>query len=176
MRPTIPRSRSGRAVALAALAVLLRGAPLTAQPANGGREDLLPNRARWRTFPPDVRRVTVDRRGRPWFEIERRVPRAGLRRQVEPSVKLPAPWVPGARIVLLDSKGRVWLRPDDDARLLLGYDPRTGSWLGRRVVPVKDRAGYDENRANSSTVIFSGPAYESKSGRLYFPDRLGLHV
>ncbi|MCI0463994.1 MAG: hypothetical protein L0Z62_44235 [Gemmataceae bacterium] len=176
MSRTIPRGWSGCPVALAALCVLLSGPPLTAQQPNGGREDLLPDRARWRTFPPDVRRVTVDLRGRPWFEIEKRVPRAELRRQVEQAIKLPAPWVAGARIVLLASKGRVWLRPDDDVRVLLGYDPTAGTWLERRVVPVKDRAGYDEKRPDSSLVIFYGPAYESKSGRLYFPDRLGVHV
>src|SRR5262249_9780314 len=127
-------------------------------------EDLLPRRARWRTFPADVRRVTVAPDGKPWFEIEGRVPRAALRGQVERAVKLPAPWVHGAHIVLLDSQGRVWLRPDDEPTVLLGYDPRDGTWLERRVVPEPDRAGYDEKRDDVALVTFTDAAHESKGG------------
>src|SRR5271166_2759127 len=101
-------------VALAALCALLSVPPLTAGQPNGGRQDLLPGRARWRTFPADVRRVTVAPDGKPWFEIEGEISQPALRRQVELAVKLPAPWIRGARIVLLDRMGRVWLRPDDE--------------------------------------------------------------
>jgi streptogramin lyase len=177
MTRTGRRGWAGRGpVALAALCALLSGAPVTAELPNGGREDLLPRRARWRTFPADVRRVTVAPDGKPWFEIEGRVPRAALRRQVERAVKLPAPWVRGAHIVLLDSKGRVWLRPDDEATVLLGYDPKARTWLERRVVPARDRAGYDEKRDDVALVTFTDAAHESKGGRLYFSDRLGVHV
>src|SRR5262245_25742374 len=102
MTQTGRRGRAGRGpFALAALCVLLTSPPLSAELPNGGREDLLPRRARWRTFPADVRRVTVAPDGKPWFEIEGRVPRAALQGQVERAVKLPAPWVHGAHIVLL---------------------------------------------------------------------------
>jgi streptogramin lyase len=154
----------------------LSSPPLTATQPGGGREDLLPRRVRWQTFPPDVRRVTVAPDGKPWFEIEGPVARAALRRQVERAVKLPAPWVRGASILLLDSKGRLWLRPDDETSVLLGYDPRAGTWLERCVAPARDRAGYDEKHPDLPPVTFTTSAHESKGGRLYFSDRLGVHV
>src|SRR5690606_14988351 len=128
--------------------------------------DLLPRQVRWRTFAPDVRTVTIDRRGRAWYEIEGSASRHDLQRQTELAGTLPAPWIRGASIVRCDSQGRIWLIPHQERTLLLGFDPDRGTW-------IEHRSG---SSAAGAPLALLEVSHESRSGRLYFADRQGIHV
>ncbi len=147
-------------------------------PGKAERTDLLPKKVRWQTLSADVCDVKIDRQGRPWFHISHKgkISVAQFKRQVERAAKLKAPWFSGGRIALFDSTGRIWLLPYADRKLLLGYDPESGKWIERRVAPAKDWSGYNENHHQSRKVWFTMPAHQSKTGSLYFSDRLGVHV
>ena len=93
------------------------------------RPDLLPQKVRWQAMPADVLRVTVDAGGRAWFEVAPAGPASveppppsvkQVQAAVEGVAALPAPWLTGARIVLHDARGRIWLVPDLDAAVQVG--------------------------------------------------------
>ena len=150
----------------------------------GERFDLLPRKVRWQTYPSDVRHVVIDRTGRPWFSAEGSATLNQVKSQVEASYKLKAPWVRGAQmhhsggglILHFDRAERIWLLPASTSKLLLGYDPHKTRWIERSVMPESKRGGYNERDPQSPALVFTETVYESSSGRLYFGDRIGVHV
>lgn len=153
---------------LIVLMVLSGAAPAGA--ATGERADLLPRHVYWQDYPSDVRTVKIDRDGRPWFEMNGVAPIDEMKRQVERSAELQAPWVKGAKILLFDSADRVWLMPSPD--LLLGFDPKTREWLEHSTgaASASDRASGEFAHA------LCGAAIEDGDGRVFFADRNGCHV
>ncbi|MCY3021556.1 MAG: hypothetical protein NTW87_21285 [Planctomycetota bacterium] len=131
--------------------------------AAGERHDLLPREGRWQAFPADVRTVRVDPAGRAWFAVNGSATVAQLKQQVESAAGCEAPWVAGAKSLFFDRRGRVWLVPDAEPALLLGCDLKLRTWLERRVVPFPEKAA-------------GSAAFESRTGRLYIGDALGVHV
>ncbi|MCG3149290.1 MAG: hypothetical protein PCFJNLEI_02750 [Verrucomicrobiae bacterium] len=119
------------------MVIAASSAAVAGTPAIPERRDLLPQRVRWQTYPVDVTRVIVDRSGKPWFEVSGTSDLAGVKAQVEGAAKLAAPYLRGANILLFDRRGRVWLIPQCNQMLLLGYDPATGQWQERAGVPVE---------------------------------------
>ena len=97
-------------------------------------------------------------------------------REVEAQAGQEMPQVEGARGVLVDSRGRVWIVPDKQNTLLLGYDPKTRQWIRRPGLPEGERFGYNDKEQSTATYCFAGTGFESRSGLLFFPDRLGLHI
>jgi len=75
------------------------------------RSDLIPKSVYWQVLPSDVRDVKIDRRGRAWFELEGSSSIDDVKRQIESSASSPAPFIRGARIMLFDSAGRIWVTP-----------------------------------------------------------------
>jgi len=167
----------GHGRAVLALVCLFCPLGLAGPPDTGEIQELLPANARWQFYPTYVKSVKFDNTGRPWFVVDKGSPTTSLenvKQSVENASGLRVPWVVGASIVLLDSTGRVWLIPRENARLLLGYEPTTGQWIQRETIPQpygKERGGSEDKHP-----YFVGPAYESKAGRLYFADRMGIHV
>ena len=147
--------------------VLLCGLAVTARqaagsPAVGERRELLPRAARWQFYPSDVVGVQFDSTGRPWFELDGTASIEQIKRQVEQAWALQSPWVRGARILLFDSSGKIWLCPSPD--LLLAYDQRSRYWIEHPAVqPDTDHA-------------ICGPAIEDNRGRIFIGDRAGCHV
>lgn len=133
------------------------------------RGELRLEESRWQTLPATVRNVKVDTDGQAWFELSEQAEISELKQQVEASFGLEQPWIAGARLVLFDRQGRVWMIPDKNHRLLLGYDPGSKAWIQRRVESVPDNP-------ESTSVKFTGGAWESHSGRLYFASRYGVHT
>lgn len=150
----------------------------------GERPDLLPKQVRWQTYPPHVRLVVIDGEGRPWFATDESATLDQVKSQVEISFRLKAPWVPGAQmhhfggaqILHFDRSGRIWMIPAPTSKVLLRYDPHEKEWIERHVVPESERGGYDERDRMSPALVFSETVHESRSGRLYFADRIGVHV
>ena len=137
------------------------------------RADLLPPPARWTDLPSDVRNVAVDRTGRAWFELLGEATAEEIQGQVEHGIKLKAPWVRGACILLFDSKNRIWLRPDSGPSELWCYDPAKKLWTVRR--PWHDPAvAPDPN--NLYAHAFDFECVESKSGTIHFAGRLGVYT
>jgi len=134
------------------------------------RPDLLPQHVRWQTYPSDVTGVCFDRQRRPWFELNGVATIEQVKRQVEEAMTLKAPWVRGARILLFDSAGRVWLCPLPD--MLLGYDPHSRDWIEREA--IHDRGGDQSSTAISDATF--GPGIEDRAGRVFFGDRGGCHL
>lgn len=157
-----------RVIRLLSLVCLLAGAKLSA--ATTERSDLLPRHARWQLYPSDVRTIKIDRRGKPWFELSGSASVDQIKRQVEVGFDLKAPWVRGARILLFDSSGRIWLSPDPG--LLLAYDPTTRQWIER---PAAGPVSPGQDNASIAHAI-CGPAIEDGSGRIFVGDRGGCHV
>lgn len=149
--------------------VFLQSGFLGAFAAAQEREKLQLAESRWQTLPPIVRSVKFDRDGRAWFELNERAEIKELKQQVEESFGLKQPWIAGAKLLLFDRLGRVWMRPNKDNRLLLGYDPKSKTWIQRRAEALPDTP-------TSTSVKFTGGAWESHSGRLYFASRYGVHT
>ena len=124
--------------------------------------------SRWQTMPSVVKDVKVDHDGRAWFELREYADLEQCKRQIERSVSLERPWVAGAKLVLFDRSGRIWLLPRTDGRLLLGYDPKSKEWLQRRIEKPADTKHYSDT--------FSDRAWQSHTGQLYFASRHGVHV
>ncbi|MFO8012959.1 MAG: hypothetical protein R6X20_06595 [Phycisphaerae bacterium] len=101
-----------------------------------------------------------------------------VRRRVEEGAASdrPAVTVGGAQILLIDPRDRVWLTRTGDAHRLLACDPAARRWLHREAgdrdapVPTTDAKG------RRLDPLFTGSAYASRAGRLFFADRFGLHV
>lgn len=146
------------------------GATAASPPEAVERTDLLPQHVRWQTYPSDVIGVRIDRQGRPWFELDGNATIEQVKGQVEKAMTLKAPWVRGARIVLFDSAGRVWICPRPG--LLLGFDPNSREWIEREA--TGDR-GSDPSSTATSDAAF-GPAIEDRDGRIFVGDRGGCHV
>ncbi len=146
-------------------------------PDNGEIKELLPTNDLWQFYPTYVKSVKFDNTGRPWFIINKGGPRPSIekvKQSVEDAWSLRAPWVIGARIVLFDSSGRIWLIPNSNTRLLLGYYPVSRQLIERQSFPQP--YGKPAGGSEAKHPHFLGPAHESKSGRLYFADRMGVHV
>jgi len=56
----------------------------------------------------------------------------------------------------------------------LGYHPASRQWIERQSFPQP--YGKPAGGSEAKHPHFLGPAHESKSGRLYFADRMGVHV
>lgn len=128
------------------------------------RQDLLGTGVLWQAMPSSVRAVeavTFDRTGRAWFELEGNASLDETKSRVQQSALVKAPYVVGAKILLHDKKGRIWLQQGSTSLLLLGYDPGSGTWLERKPI---------------AQGHFTGSAFESSQGILYFSDNLGVHV
>jgi ligand-binding sensor domain-containing protein len=130
------------------------------------RSDLIPKSVYWQVLPSDVRDVKIDRDGRAWFELEGLASVDDIKRQIEASMKLPAPFVRGARVLMFDSAGRIWVCPSSTT--LLAYEPKSGSWIEHDLPKPSSTGG--------TVVDFCGPAIEDKAGRVFIADRLGCHV
>ncbi len=134
------------------------------------RQDLLARGVLWQTLPSDVHAITIDRTGRAWFDLAGKASIEQIKARVERSASLRAPYVVGAKIVLHDSRGWVWLVPYDGRSVLLGYDPATRKWI--------KRAGSARPHGCAGVAMFnldSLPLASSK-GIAYFADEFGVHV
>ena len=163
----------------AALVLLCLFCPLglAAVPDAAEIEQLLPTNDLWQFYPTYVKSVKFDNTGRPWFIINKGGPRPSIekvKQSVENAWGLRAPWVIGAKIVLFDRSGRIWLIPNSNTRLLLGYHPASRQWIERQSFPQP--YGKPAGGSEAKHPHFLGPAHESKSDRLYFADRMGVHV
>jgi hypothetical protein len=98
------------AIAWAMIVAGASGAQRRAAPDAAERPELLPRHERWIRF-PQVQSVCIDRERRAWFVLAEAASIDEIKRQVERSVALAAPWVGGGRILLFDSAGRVWISP-----------------------------------------------------------------
>lgn len=152
------------------LLIACAGPSAPGAPAAGQRPGLLPQHVRWQTYPSDVIGVKIDRHGRPWFEVDGTATINEVKSQVEKAMTLKAPWVRGARIMLFDSAGRVWLCPRPG--LLLGFDPNSRQWIEREA--AGDRGG-DPSSTAASDVSF-GSAIEDRDDRIFVGDRGGCHM
>jgi streptogramin lyase len=121
---------------------------------------------RWQEFHSLVRNVAFDRNGRAWFEIEGRATLDEVKRRVESAVDEKCPRLMGAYIVRFDKKGRIWLRLQNDQKLLLCFDPAKKSWQERRfddAIALKDMS----RRVS---------VWESANGTLYFGSWYGVYI
>ena len=115
-----------RWVAAAMVAVASGTACAQSRPAEGERPDLQAQEARWQRLPGDVTRVSVDAKGRAWFEIGyEHLRTARLKQGIERAAGMKVPWLSGGRVVLHESNGRVWVA-DNVSHRLLGYQPGSG--------------------------------------------------
>ena len=153
-----------------ALAILLLATGLTWAAEDAAapitRSDLISKSVYWQVLPSDVHDVKIDRAGRAWFELEGTASIEQIKRQVETSMRLPAPFVRGARVMLFDSIGRIWICPSPS--ILLAYNPKSGTWI-EHDLPKSMSAG-------GIVVDYCGPAVEDLAGRIFVADRLGCHV
>ena len=85
------------------------------------RADLGLRNVYWQVLPSDVRAVKVDGKGKAWFELDGTDTVEQLKAEVERGVGMNAPWLKSGKILLFDSKGRIWLTAG--LELLLGYGP-----------------------------------------------------
>ncbi|MCI0739170.1 MAG: hypothetical protein L0Y72_09010 [Gemmataceae bacterium] len=115
--------------------------------------------------------------GRAWFWRYAVTPLAQIKRNVVEVLEGKALHVEGAEIVHVDRAGHVWLVPYAERTLLLAYDPKSGQWLERRA-NRKEQLGGEEfaDWTAKDPLPFGGAVFESASGVLFFPDRLGVHV
>ena len=128
------------------------------------RPDLLPRHAYWQVFPSDVQAVKIDPKGHAWFELDSSAPLDQIKRRIEQSMQGPSRWVQGARILLFDSTGRIWITAGP--KLLLAYHPKSG-WIERSS---------PQGQSDSIDHDFCGPAIEDNAGRVYIGDRSGCHI
>lgn len=146
------------------------GLLLAASCVSAGDPDLQPRHVRWQQYPPEVRGVTFDSGGCPWFILAAEATPDQLKRQVEAAVGSPTPAVRGADVALVDSHRRIWLIPRPD--LLLGFDPRSHQWLERDALSGQEKGAENDQHPHD----FSGPVFESRSGCVYAGDHFGVHV
>ena len=99
-----------------------------------------------------------------------------LMRSVETAADQESPVIEGAEILSVDRRGRIWLLPDSERRLLLGYDPEKRKWIRRPGLPEDKRAHYKDKDPMTASYVITGPCFESRAGRLFFGDRLGVHM
>jgi hypothetical protein len=157
-----------------AAAIIVAGAASGAQFSttrdSAERPDLLPRHERWHRF-PQVESVCFDRQHRAWFTFAKAASVDEIKRQVERSRSLAAPWVEGARVLLFDSAGRIWISPRGS--LLLAYDPEAGEWIER---PAIGAIGPDDLLLHHREHYFTSSMAEDSDGRIFAADGCGCHV
>jgi hypothetical protein len=118
--------------------------------------------------------VAFDRQGRPWAwqEVLERA-HGTWQEQVEKVAAGQGNLVTGCRILLFDRHDRLWAVPYAVGGLY-AYDLRQHTWVVRKDPPVEP-PGKDP-RGRELVPCVTGPAYESRSGTLFFGDRIGVHV
>src|SRR5262249_10544916 len=114
--------------------------------------------------------------GRAWFwRGESGLSTAAVKKQIEAVFQGSEPHLRGVEALHVDRSGRVWLIPYAQRQVLLGYDPAPREWTERRCTPhTPETLGKRPNQASEAQM--TGPFFEDRTGRLYFPDHLGVHV
>ena len=122
------------------------------------------------------KRLVVGPSGREWLWECKNVPIAEVKRRVEKGAVGRHADIAGAEVVLIDRRHRVWLVPTADMETLLGYDPAERRWIERRTLTADRRsASVDASLNVPPRCVFGGPAFESRSGLLFFIDNFGIH-
>lgn len=131
------------------------------------RPDLALTPGRWEVYANEVAQVSIDRNGRAWFMLDPMTSADPLKKEVEQSCRLRAPWVHG-RIQLFDSQGRIWLTSVDG--ILLGYDIVRDNWIEH----LPDSWGPDWQAGWSARM--TGPVIEDSAGRIFVGESRGVTV
>ena len=126
----------------------------------------------------DIDSPYISSDGRAWISIlNYEVKVDDLINNVEKVAKDETPFIEGGKVLLVDKLGRVWILPNSDKELILGYNPNTGEWIRRQGLSADQRSHYnDKDHPMIAQYMITGPAFQSRSGRLFFADRLGVHV
>jgi len=121
--------------------------------------------------------VTIAPSGQIWlYDGAYRHPIEAVKRQVEQAVGAEVARVDGAKILLIDRQGRIWIRPNRKLERLLAFDPKRKEWIERDGPTPEEQAPYQGVDLKHMRYMITGPAFESSSGRIYFGDRMGVHV
>jgi hypothetical protein len=117
--------------------------------------------------------VTFAADGRPWFWAESYRSATPLKQRVEETAAGKRAWVGGCKVLLIDRSDRVWLVPHPRGGLL-GFDLRKQQWIERADLA----AGKPPTDPRDAELLpqITGPAYESRGGKIFFGDRTGVHV
>ena len=141
---------------------------------DGERADLSPSAQQWQAYPSDIENVVIGAKGRAWLQSNRRVSLAEAKKQVEAAADWEIPWTVGMRLRHIDRTGRIWMTSTEMGyEVLFAYDQTTKTWLEHKATdlsPVKSPS------AKSRYHHFRGNVFESRTGRIYFGDGLGVHV
>ena len=121
--------------------------------------------------------VSIAPNGQVWLYDEAyHYPIDAVKKQVEQAVGAEVARVDGAKVVLVDRQGRIWIRPNKELKGLLAFDPKRKEWIERDGPTPEEQAPYQNVDAKQIRYMITGPAFESSSGRIYFGDRMGVHV
>ncbi|MGA2259306.1 MAG: hypothetical protein ABSG53_31925, partial [Thermoguttaceae bacterium] len=117
--------------------------------------------------------VTFDAAQRPelWTEISKSD--VELKRQVEDVAVGKRSFLTWCRVLLIDREQRVWVLPRGGDGLL-GFDLRQHRCIERKNLPAEEPPKVPRDADLVPKII--GNAYQSRSGLLFFGDRLGVHV
>ena len=161
--------RSYRFVSAEAAAAWFAGAGPIVPPPIAAKGELV--EVDWR----DKDAVTFFSAGRHWLPTNTyRYPlRGNLRRKVEEFAGDRRPYLDQAEALLLDRQNRLWIL-SDRAGGLWGFDLQGHQWIERKNLPPEKPPKDRRDACLVPRII--GPAYESRSGLLFFGDQMGVHV
>jgi hypothetical protein len=105
-----------------------------------GRElaDVLAEGRQWSVLPSSVLRVTRDWSGRTWFIGRDIGGMAGLRPSVERAHAGQSRFIAGADVLIVDSRGRIWVRPHEQPWLLCCYDGTAWTYYRADGQPIPE--------------------------------------
>jgi hypothetical protein len=161
--------RSYRFVSAEAAAAWFAGAGPIVPPPIAAKGELV--EVDWR----DKDAVTFFSAGRHWLPTNTyRYPlRGNLKRKVEEFAGDRRPYLDQAEALLLDCQNRLWIL-SDRAGELWGFDLQGHQWIERKNLPPEKPP--KDRRDEYLVPRIIGPAYESRSGLLFFGDQMGVHV
>jgi ligand-binding sensor domain-containing protein len=117
--------------------------------------------------------MTLDASKRPWFWAQLSNSEDNVKRQIKDAAAGKRQCLMGCEVLLVDRQQRLWVLPGHE-RGLLGYDLRQDQWIEQEKVPPEKPPR--DPRDTHLVPGICGPAFQSRSGLLFFGDRMGVHV